>query len=335
MNTLVAAASAAPSVCPAEQPLVSVWLITYNHEPYIAQAIEGVLMQETTFRVELIIGEDCSSDRTREIVQAYQKQYPDRIKLFLSPKNLGMVPVLEPTYRMCTGKYVAMLDGDDYWTDPLKLQKQVELMEADATCHVSFHGVQLYHETTRQHTQPAAPQLGTARHILNLHEIIYLGNPIYTVSAIFRRPVQELPAYYYELPYPDLAIYYWVLAGGGKARYWPEVMGVYRVHAKGAFSGASWYQKRQDSLAFFDIIRHHLPAHYYQQVEAERQVVLYDLLMETVKQKNIKAALHYFRLVDWPQLPAPLPTFSRAHRYGAAGLRMLAKLLSQRHTSRS
>ncbi|UOQ76257.1 glycosyltransferase [Hymenobacter sp. 5516J-16] len=307
-------------------PLVSVWLITYNHESYIAQAIESVLMQETSFTVELVIGEDFSSDRTREIVQAYKDKYPDRIRLFLSPRNLGMVPVLKPTFAMCRGKYVAMLDGDDYWTDPRKLQKQVELMEADVTCNVSFHNVQVYDERTEQYTQPPNPAWASLSHNLDLHEFISLGNPIYTVSAIFRRPIEELPAYYYELPYPDLAIYYLVLATGGKACYLPEVMGVYRLHAKGAFTSTSWAERRQHALLFLDVVQQHLPVRYHQQLAIERQIVLYDLLLVKLRYGNAKAALHYFRSIDWTYVPPHISTFSRKHRYTATLLRRLGKL---------
>ncbi|GAB2776589.1 glycosyltransferase involved in cell wall biosynthesis [Hymenobacter luteus] len=310
-------------------PLVSVWLITYNHEPYIAQAIEGVLMQKTTFAVELVIGEDCSSDRTREIVLAYKEKYPDRIKLFLSPENLGMVPVLEPTFAMCRGKYVAMLDGDDYWTDSQKLQKQIDLMEADATCNISFHSVQVYDESSGRYTLPPHPAWSSVSQGLDLHEFIHLGNPIYTVSAIFRRLTPELPAYYYQLPYPDLAIYYLVLAAGGRACYLPEVMGVYRRHAKGAFTGASWLKKRQDSLLFFNILQQHLPARYQQQLAVERQLILYELLFTKLKRGKMKAAYRYFQSIDWSYVPPSSVTFSRPHRYTAAVLRALGKLASK------
>ena len=111
--------------------MVSVDMITYNHEPYIKQAIEGVVMQKTNFPFELVIGEDCSTDRTREICIEYQKKYPDIIKLLLPEKNLGMNENGLQTVQACTGKYIALCEGDDYWTDPYKLQKQVDFLEAN------------------------------------------------------------------------------------------------------------------------------------------------------------------------------------------------------------
>lgn len=111
--------------------MVSIKMITYNHEPYIAQAIEGVLMQKTTFKFELVIGEDCSTDLTRKICEDYAKKYPEIIKLLPSEQNLGMIKNGLRTLQACEGKYIAFCEGDDYWTDPLKLQKQVDFLEAN------------------------------------------------------------------------------------------------------------------------------------------------------------------------------------------------------------
>ncbi len=112
-----------------EKPLVSIKMITYNHEPYIAQAIEGVLLQQTDFPIELVIGEDCSTDGTCEIVFNYQKKYPDIIRVITSEQNVGMHKNGYRTVKACRGKYVAYCEGDDYWHDPRKLQKQVDYLE--------------------------------------------------------------------------------------------------------------------------------------------------------------------------------------------------------------
>jgi glucosyltransferase len=105
-------------------------MITYNHEPYIKQAIESVLMQRCNFPIELVIGEDCSKDETNRICEEYAKDNPI-INLLTSLSNLGMMPNLIRTLDACNGKYIAMLEGDDYWIDPLKLQKQVDFLEAN------------------------------------------------------------------------------------------------------------------------------------------------------------------------------------------------------------
>lgn len=111
--------------------MVSVDMITYMHEAYIEQAIEGVLMQKTNFEFELVIADDCSPDNTSviisEIINTHLKGY--RIKYFHHEKNLGMKANSIFALEQCKGKYIAVCEGDDYWTDPLKLQKQVDVLE--------------------------------------------------------------------------------------------------------------------------------------------------------------------------------------------------------------
>ena len=104
---------------------VSIAMVTYNHEKFIAKALDSVLMQRTDFDYEIVIGEDCSSDNTRNIVIEYKRRYPDNIVLFLNEKNLGMYGNCSQVFQACQGEYIAVLEGDDYWTSPDKLQKQV------------------------------------------------------------------------------------------------------------------------------------------------------------------------------------------------------------------
>ena len=123
--------------------LVSIWMITYNHENYIREAIDSVLMQETDFEYEIVIGEDCSTDNTRAILLEYKEQFPDKFKLLLHEENLGIVDNMLTTFKACSGKYVAMLEGDDAWTDPTKLQKQVDFLETHPEYVVTYHNIEL------------------------------------------------------------------------------------------------------------------------------------------------------------------------------------------------
>lgn len=111
--------------------IVSVCMITYNHEKYISEAIDGVLKQITNFTYELIIAEDCGTDNTRKICLEYQEKFPDKIKLLLPENNLGVLRNFTECIYSANGKYIALCEGDDYWTDPYKLQKQVDLFEKD------------------------------------------------------------------------------------------------------------------------------------------------------------------------------------------------------------
>ncbi len=116
-----------------KNPVVSVHMVTYNHEPYIRQAIEGVIMQRTDFEFELVIGEDCSTDKTREICFEYQKRHPDKIRVLWWHENLNQRKHPaggngKRNIAHCRGEFIAYCEGDDYWIDPLKLQKQIDVM---------------------------------------------------------------------------------------------------------------------------------------------------------------------------------------------------------------
>ena len=116
---------------------VSVMVLAYNHEKYIRQALESIVMQQTNFEFEVIIGEDMSTDNTRVIIKEFQQRYPEIIKPIFRKKNLGACRNVVSTLRRCTGEYVAFFEYDDYWVDPLKLQKQVDYLE----CHPECSGV--------------------------------------------------------------------------------------------------------------------------------------------------------------------------------------------------
>lgn len=119
-------------------PLVSVGVFTYNQEMYIKQCLDSILSQKTDFDFEIIIGEDCGSDSTRDICCEYQRKYPDKIKLLLHDENHGMMTNFSEVCKLMRGKYMADMDGDDYWVDDYKLQKQVDFMEANSEFGVCF-----------------------------------------------------------------------------------------------------------------------------------------------------------------------------------------------------
>lgn len=214
---------------PAE-PLVSVYMITYNHEQFIAQALDGVLMQQVDFPYEIVIGEDKSTDRTREIVCDYQRRHPDKIRLHLSKENLysqklaGYGPL-----NACRGKYIALCEGDDYWTDPLKLQKQVDAIEKTAGSVACFH-------TTKLLQLPANDVVGyLPRHMalerLSFDDLVLRwGVCIQTAAYVFRRDcISDLPFLTIsKLSFGDAAIFLWV-ARKGSTIFLSECMSVYRM----------------------------------------------------------------------------------------------------------
>ncbi len=131
------------------EPMVSCKVSTYQHVSYIKQCLDGILMQQTDFPIEIVIGEDESIDGTREICIEYAQRYPGKIRLFLHRRENNILRNGRPSARFqstytrfnCRGKYIATCEGDDFWTDPLKLQKQVDFMEENEDCSMCYHGV--------------------------------------------------------------------------------------------------------------------------------------------------------------------------------------------------
>lgn len=162
------------------QPLVSVHMITYNHEPYIRQAIEGVMMQKTDFAFELVIGEDCSQDKTREICFEYQKKFPDKIRVLWWHENVSQLGGNGGRVTLrCRGELIAFCEGDDYWTDPLKLQKQVDIMRKHPRVGVCFAKTRCLHQQTGRLDAPLGGCLG------------YVSGRSFLVALALGMPIEE------------------------------------------------------------------------------------------------------------------------------------------------
>jgi glycosyltransferase involved in cell wall biosynthesis len=218
-----------------EDIVVSVCVTAYNHGKYIAQALDSILMQEVDFKYEIVVGEDCSTDNTREILLSYKERFPDKLKLLLHEKNLGAKKNVIATLDNCSGKYIAMLDGDDYWIDPEKLRIQIALMEEHPECHMSFHPAESRIENAR--TGRVVARRAKENKIFTASEVILGGGGFSpTASTIFHREVIEnLPEFFEETPVGD---YYMQILGAvhGGALYIDRVMSVYRQGIEGSWS---------------------------------------------------------------------------------------------------
>ena len=222
------------------QPKVSVCIQTYNHAPYIAQALDSVLMQETDFEVEIIVGEDESQDGTREICIEYERRHPDRIRLFLRSREDVIYIDGRPTGRYnfmqnlkaAQGRYIALLDGDDYWSDPHKLQKQADFLDAHPDYAICFHSVRLINEKTGLVHVMRPPGVKSTYHF----EELLRGNFIYAPSVMLRNwDLVDLPDWFRDFPVGDWPLYL-LTAQRGKIGYLDEVMAVYRDHGRGVHS---------------------------------------------------------------------------------------------------
>jgi glycosyltransferase involved in cell wall biosynthesis len=220
---------------------VSVLTITYNHEEFIAQAIDSFLMQQVNFDYEIVIGEDCSTDNTRDIVINYQKKYPDKIRALLPEKNLGMQKNFLQTLKACQGKYIALCEGDDYWTDPLKLQKQVDFLEANSNFALCFHNAKIESTRSGQFMEWIMHER-LEKDVFETKDLLRQWF-IPTASILFRK--------YNDFVFPDFFLHcdsgdiplLLLLSLKGNFKYLNQVMSVYRLQDNGVSLTHKDYRK--------------------------------------------------------------------------------------------
>ena len=227
-------------------PMVSVCMITYNHEAFIAEAIEGVLMQQTSFPIKLIIGEDHSTDNTRAICEEYEIKHPDVIELLpKEEQNLGMTPNFIKTLKACTNKYIAICEGDDYWIDPLKLQMQVDFLERNADYSLVCTSFKTNYKVKVNNS-------------LNEHDILLekniIENNIRTCTTMFRKYLLFKDAKEINFITCDLVLFS-ILLNSMKGRYLDVETAFYRSHNQGEYSSLNHIKKIEFQLNAYEQLK--------------------------------------------------------------------------------
>ena len=234
-------------------PRVSVAMVAYDHEAFLAQAIESVLVQAYG-DWELVIGEDHSTDRTLAIAQRFEREHPDRIRVLRDERNLGRRRNYVRTLRACRGELVAQLDGDDFWTSPGKLSTQVAFLDAHPDCAWCFHATQELRQAPKPSTHDLYPPGRRERYEL---EDLLWANFVGSASVLWRRPnAEQLPAWFWEVPVGDWPMHV-LCAQRGWFGYIDEVMCAHRIHGRGAFVGMPEVAQVRQRLE----IRRYLGAH--------------------------------------------------------------------------
>lgn len=196
------------------KPLVSVIMITYGHEKYIEEAIRGVFLQKTNFPLELIISNDNSPDSTDEIVKNIIKSAPENISVnyIQHPENIGMHHNFTSALRTAQGKYIAVCEGDDYWTDENKLQKQIDFLEKNEDFTLTFHNVFIRNGETLSTDLDYEKRL-SSKDVYTIDDLSK-GNFIHTLSAVFRNIKIEFPEWYFSSFLGDYPIWMWLSKKG-------------------------------------------------------------------------------------------------------------------------
>lgn len=240
------------------QPLVSICCITYNHKNYIRDAIKGFLMQKATFPIEIIIHDDASTDGTADIIKEFVDKHPNLIIPIFQTENQYSKGVrnitAKFTFPIAHGKYIALCEGDDYWTDPLKLQKQVEFLEENENCVLCFHDAKTIDEKNQviSETYPNKPfNINTSFYTIE-DFIVNPSNFIPTASIVFKKSaIEKNITLINKSKLGDIFLIVSICAepGDKKLLYINEVMSVYRIHRNGVYMGMSELDKRITSIS--------------------------------------------------------------------------------------
>lgn len=227
---------------PTGDPLVSIRCTVYNHEPYLRQCLDGFVMQQTTFPFEAIVHDDASTDGSAAIIREYAERYPDIIKPICETENQyrkGTIGKIMDDAIHPNTKYVAVCEGDDYWTDPNKLQLQVDFLETHPDYSLSVHDFKVYEEINQKFRKPRPISFlkeGIEQYTLTLDD--YKKGVFFTqtLTCVYRLSSLRESCYYIYPAKFDMTLFYALLTQG-KCMLFNRDMGVYRIHSNSTTSG--------------------------------------------------------------------------------------------------
>jgi len=249
-------------------PLVSILILSYNHEKYIRDAIDGCLEQKTNFPYELIIHDDASTDFTPTIIKEYSERFPKIIRPIFQSENQfskGEKMTVRILLPMAKGKYIALCEGDDFWTDPYKLHKQVSFLEYNPDYSICCHSVKYRVENSSSWEESEI--ISASRNHFTLRDLC-VGNFIPTVSVVFRNNlIKEFPEWYFSMPMGDWPLHI-LNAEHGDIWFLKDVMGTYRIHDKGRWSSMNMIEKKKKIINSFNIINSYLDYRYESEIMA-------------------------------------------------------------------
>jgi glycosyltransferase involved in cell wall biosynthesis len=256
-------------------PMVSVVMMTRNHDKFISQAIDSVISQNCDFGIELLIGEDFSSDDTRAVCEDYQRKYPYMIRLIIAHKNVGIMPNFLRLVSRSRGKYIALLEGDDYWIDELKLQKQVDLMETHP--EYSWCGAKTMNRTFWMPEKASYHLEDTLRRYF-----------LHTSTVVFRANLLDTFPRFLSLPeiFALDSILYAYLSQHGSCGFINEFLSWYRAHPGGVWTGANLTDRMALIWTFTDIMDDYFN-HKYTKILYDRELWIYKMDTAIRLDKNV------------------------------------------------
>ncbi len=289
-------------ICKKEPLLVTIHCITYNHEPYIRQCLEGFVMQKTNFRFEAIVHDDMSTDNTAYIIREYAEKYPDIIKPIYETENQyskhdgSLWKIMNENTH---GKFVALCEGDDYWTDPLKLQKQVDFMDEHLECGLVYAKVNIYDQDKKS-------IIGEWGEEGDFDKMLFNASFIPTLSVLFRK---ELYSKYLEIVRIDKS---WLLGDVplwlffmkySEVKFISNIVGVYRKLSESASHSNDFYIRTNFINSGFNIRRYFAEKYEKEKIsKVEKTKILNLLNISFVDNRKLKQKLlsemYYYKIFD-------------------------------------
>jgi glycosyltransferase involved in cell wall biosynthesis len=292
------------------QPVVSICCLAYNHEKYIRQAIDGFLMQQTSFPFEILIHDDASTDETATIVKDYEKKYPEIIKPIYQKENQHSKGIsVSATYNWprVKGKYIALCEGDDYWTDPFKLQKQVDFLDKNHDFAATTHQARIIFEDCET---PSRLFNEHGLSIIKTKDIIE-GRLFHTASLIFRSEIIKKNTLPNNITSGDRALNF-LIAAYGKIQYINEPMCIYRRTSSGisAWVTMEYMEKDLNMLPWIRKIDKNFPSQKYARF-IHYTILEYPKFLAQKKMIKHSFMIIYYLILDLPSSYKQLKTFLR------------------------
>lgn len=269
---------------------VSVLMLACNHGPYVRQAVESVLSQQCSVPFRLYIGEDASTDETQAVCKELFEEHPDQIELLCSDESLGMHGNFSNLWKKSSGEFVAFCEGDDYWCDPFKLQKQLDFFQEHSGCALcgTFTDILANDGTISRRVQP--PGL---KEVYTFEELIGVYG-FHFSSVMLRRAAVSFPDWFPQVYCVDRPLYL-LATQNGNAGLVPEVTSVYRLHDGGAWSTLNARDKADKSIHLFKRMQNHFPQQYADTFKRTLGNILWSYLGEALQQNDRVAARSVYR----------------------------------------
>jgi len=283
------------------KPLVSACIITYNHEKFIRECLEGAINQKLSYPYEIVIGEDCSTDKTKQICKEYKKRYSDLIRLIERDDNIGMNGNWAETIKACNGKYIALCEGDDYWIDPKKLQKQVDFLEQNKEYAACYHKTMVVNERGKLIKSSKWTNYNTH----TKEDLLYSKGEMITNTILFRNKLDLSDIG--TVVNADTFLFHKIgEIGGGKFINDIEPS-CYRVHSGGIWSLKESRFKLKSSIKTYESILISLKTNGYTkkvyEIYNKNARLVSDFMINELRRRSFKGYIYGLRvLIDMPSV---------------------------------